>query len=167
MAGDASSMNRGKLIIVLMVGAGLAAAGVAVWYQYQLTRRPLALWGTAVAGLINRADRVELHRLSPEAESAGAEKRDISRARGAIHFRRSLLEDGSFDWERDARGVRPQWDYLVRFEGENGWATISFDLDENVAQLTGWNDRLIALSPRTAKGLKTFFAEQFSDDGGK
>ena len=97
----------------------------------------------------------------------GTEKRDISRARGAIHFRRSLLEDGSFDWERDTRGVRPQWDYLVRFEGDDGWATISFDLDENVAQLAGWDNRLIALSPRTAEGLKVFFAEQFSDDGAK
>jgi hypothetical protein len=155
------SMNRGKLIILLMVGAGVAAAGTAVWYQYQLTRRPLALWGSTVAKLINNAGRVELHRLTPEAESAGAENRDISGARGAIHFRRSLLEDGSFDWERDTRGARPRWDYLVRFEGDDGWATISFDLDENVAQLTGWNDRLIALSPRTAEGLKTFFAEQF------
>jgi hypothetical protein len=154
-------MNRGKLIIVLMVGAGVAAAIAAVWYQRQLTRRPLALWGAAVAKLINDAERVELHRLSMEAESPGAEKRDISRARGAIHFRRSLLEDGSFEWERDTRGVRPQWDYLVRFEGDDGWATISFDLDENVAQLAGWEDRLTALSPRTAEGLGVFFSEQF------
>jgi hypothetical protein len=160
-------MNRGKLIILVMVGAGVAAASVAVWYQYQLTRRPLALWGSAVANLIKSAERMELHRLTPEAESAGAEKREISRARGVIHFRRSLLEDGGFQWDRDTRGVRPQWDYLVRFEGDDGWATISFDLDENVAQLAGWNDRLVALSPRTAEGLKTFFAEQFSDDGGK
>jgi hypothetical protein len=159
-------MNRGKLIIVLMLGAGVAAAIAAVWYQHQLTRRPLALWGTTVAELINGADRMELHRLS-EADSAGAEKRDISRARGAIHFRRSLLEEGSFDWQRETRGVRPEWDYLVRFEDDAGWATIAFDLDANVAQLTGWDDRLVALSPRTAEGLKIFFAEQFNDGDSK
>ncbi len=158
-------MNRGKLIIFLMLGAGIAAAVAAVWYQHQLTRRPLALWGTTVAGLINGSDRMELHQLTPEADSAGAEKRDISRAHGAVHFRRSLLEEGSFDWERDTRGVRPEWDYLVRFEGDGSWATISFDLDQNVAHLTGWEDRLVAISPRTAEGLQTFFAEQFNGGG--
>ena len=62
-------------------------------------------------------------------------------------------------------GVRPEWDYLVRFEGDGSWATISFDLDQNVAHLTGWEDRLVAISPRTAEGLQTFFAEQFNDGG--
>ncbi len=158
-------MNRGKLIIFLMLGAGIAAAVAAVWYQHSLTWRPLALWGTTVAGLINRSDRMELHRLSAEPDRAAAEKRDISRSRGAVHFRRSLLEEGSFDWERDTRGVRPEWDYLVRFEGDGSWATISFDLDQNVAHLTGWEDRLVAISQRTAEGLSTFFAEQFSGEG--
>ena len=169
--GVAPLKNRGVLLVLLLLLAGLAAAIGAYWYQYRQTRHALAFWDGEVASLINRAPLIELVRFgSSESDSTSADVRsandraDISSAPGVVHFRRSLLEDASFDWEATPSIASDKigWDYAVQFSDQQTSATILVDFDEHIVALSPSNDRLAKLNDKMAAGAARFFAEQFA-----
>jgi hypothetical protein len=154
--------NRGTILVTLLVAAGLAAAIAAVWNQYSQTHRALKFWGAEVAQLIETATTVELIDLAARRarDTGGATDSpyppplDISRARGLIHFRRSLLEDANFDWTAKVDIVPDhEWDYAVLFLDNVDRVTVLFDLDRGVVDAA-------VLIPKTARGIEEFFAEQ-------
>ncbi|MDZ4817611.1 MAG: hypothetical protein SGJ20_01420 [Planctomycetota bacterium] len=166
-------MNRGKSIILLMFVAAVLAAVGAIWYQYHTTRRPLEFWGARTARIINLAPQVKLKKMSEsgrglagaESEIAnGANYRDISQARGLVHFRRSLIEHDSFLWDDESLPT-PRWQYMVEFSGNQGQALVLVDLENRLIGQFG-TQKVCRLAQFTADGLGVFFAEQFASPPG-
>lgn len=110
----------GGRIVVGLVLLAAALAAFAVWFQWNQTRRCLALYGADRARVIQTARRVELWRLELDPQSGRplvAERQDISQARGLVHLRRGLVEDANFSWP-DAAGDRlpaGAWDEALAF----------------------------------------------------
>jgi hypothetical protein len=116
--------NSGKLLIVTMFVAALAAAATSWWFRYSATHHAAQFWGPEAARLIRDAPQVELLRLQPTETAADDTKspaasppspnevhigsavwritarRDISAAHGLVHLRNALLEDSSFNWSQ-------------------------------------------------------------------
>ena len=94
-------MNRGKLLILIMLAAGLTAGGVAWWYQYRQGVRVLELWDADMAYQIRMAPECELLQLSPPAAEDGehltigdelwniSDRAEIGEARGLVHARQA------------------------------------------------------------------------------
>jgi hypothetical protein len=133
-------MQRGKLVIVAIVGTALVLAGYAWWHRYQQGRRSLALWGAANAQLIRHAPRVELLTLGEGDTSAKGsslkidgrlvsvlKRADVSSEPGLIHARHVFIEDSNFNWSASDSDCRGDWSYALRFS--NGDESIHLALD--------------------------------------
>jgi hypothetical protein len=162
--------NRGVILVLLLLAAGLGAAATALWHQYRQTRRALDFWGTAAASLIGHAPSVELTALShgqadgkdsDQTKTAG-DTVDLSEARGLVHFRRGLLEDQNFNWDREPPDVVPDWGYLVRFSDDNASVVVAFDLDRRVVGIKKPSGAAAALTDRMSEGLATFFEQSLA-----
>jgi hypothetical protein len=158
--------NRGAILVLLLLVAGLTAAGAAIWHQYRQTRRALEYWGAETAYLIGHAPSVEvtaLHAAAPDRErSNDTDARrtfDISQARGLVHFRRSLLEDENFEWDDTPPAGSAEWDYAVRFGGDENDAELVFDLDRGLVAERSHSDVPAILTARMVAGLAHFFEE--------
>ena len=159
--------HRGVILVLLLLVAGLAAAGTALWHQYRQTRRALDFWGTGAASLIGDTPSVELTRIprgQPDGEDSDETKNarlrvDLSEARGLVHFRGSLLEDQSFDWDREPPAAAPDWDYLVRFSDDKASVVVAFDLDRRVVGIHEPQGTSAVLTERMAEGLGKFFEQ--------
>jgi hypothetical protein len=166
----------GKLIVLTLVGLGLAATLFSLWFTYRSTHRTLQMWGPKTARLIQAARQVTALRLEPAAGDAAdgeawlelgaetfhvAEARDFSHVRGLIHLRQVLLQDANFRWDAQLDDCRPTWGYALRFEEGGRTATLAFSLDCGRVALAG-SDLDVALSEAVTRGLREFFAESFS-----
>jgi hypothetical protein len=156
-------LNSGKLVIIAILGAAVAAAGFAWWRQYQEGRRALAYWGTEGARLIRTAPEVELQMLGGGSNGADgqsiAARRDVSQARGLVHARQALISDVSFLWN-DKAATAPVWEYAFLFrDGERDF-TLLLDLSDGWASAIG--EQPVRLGPTLSHGLGTFVAEQFA-----
>jgi hypothetical protein len=170
-------MNRGTLLVILMLAAGLAAAVGAIWHQYRQTHEPLVLWGSEMARLIDRADFVMLtdfrhgdpRKIAENPASRGELRVVISDARGMVHFRRSLLEKSSFELDDEGRVQRSngkvfKLQYAVSFTDDRDRAEmLGFDLDNRLVHHLG---SMAVLTERTAKGMEQFFREKLSEAHG-
>lgn len=165
--------NRGAILVIALAAAGLAAASVAVWYQHRQTRRALDLWGAAAAQRIERAALVELVELLNGTRADGAtgggmwnakSAIDISRVRGLLHFRRSLLQDANYDWDSEKIPIlsNSDWDYAVRFSDDDGREIVLFDLDHGIVANRGRPERAARVTEKTWRGLGLFFEEAIS-----
>jgi len=65
-------MNRGKIVIVIIVGVALLAAGFSTWYHYRNQHRAQNFWGATTALLIDKAPDVAVLRLGTPGEAGGA-----------------------------------------------------------------------------------------------
>ena len=109
--------NSGKLLIITMFVAALAAAATSWWFRYSATHHTAQFWGPEAARLIRDAPQVELLTLQPATTAADDTKtpeeihlgsaawtitarHDISAAHGLVHLRNALLEDNSFNWSQ-------------------------------------------------------------------
>jgi hypothetical protein len=156
--------NRGAILVILLVVAGLTAASVAVWYQHRQTRRALDLWGAATAQRIERAAVVELFELDGDTPSGILDDEpavDISSAPGVLHFRRSLLQDANFHWQPASEAVESDntWDYAARFSDDEGNVTVLFDLDRGTVANRAAPGRVALVTEKMSLGLSRFFDE--------
>ncbi len=116
--GPPASMGGRIVVGIVLLAAALAA--FAVWFQWNQTRRCLALYGPERARAIQTAPRVERWRLTVDPQSGRplvAERQDLSNAPGLVHLRRGLVEDANFAWP-DAAGDRlpaAAWDEALVF----------------------------------------------------
>lgn len=172
---------QGKHVILFIFATALAAAVFAWTFQYQRGRRILQLWGAENARLIRvEAERINLIVLEP-AGAAGEEsggrtieidgaphavlqRRDIADARGIIHARQALIEDASFDWEKQRGDCKANWQYAIQFQQADRQATVLLDTHCQRARLleTG---REAAIAEKIFKGWMTFIDEQLASSG--
>jgi hypothetical protein len=182
--------NRGKLVIVAMLGVGLCAAAFAAWYQYRGQHRAHDHWGTTSAVLIAEAPQVTVLSLGesgPQEEStfqdqtadseAAAPRRlefgerswqvlstkDGRAAPGIKNIRRALVLDTTFDWNALPLDEEPEWQYAIGFTDNRNWATVLFDFETGRVALTGAK-KTARLDPAANKELQEFFTEQFADE---
>jgi hypothetical protein len=156
-------LNSGKLVILGIVSAAIAAAVVAWWHQYQQGRRALEYWGAAGARLIRTAPEVELLQLAGAENAAATEnvidRREITQARGLVHARQALISDPSFRWDEKPLAT-PDWEYAIVFRDGRQEFTVLVSPKRAWAAEEG--KRAVRLSPTFAQGLSTFFEEQFA-----
>jgi hypothetical protein len=157
-------INSGKLVILLILGAALAAAGFAWWRQYEQGRRALAYWGAEGARLIRTAPEVELRRLREAADEEVSpiqpRSRDVSHARGLVHARQALISDASYLWNEQSAAA-PEWEYDLVFR--DGSDEIGVHLDVTGAWAAPRRGRPpVRMSPRLAAGLDRFLKEQLT-----
>lgn len=155
-----------------MLGLGLTAAGLGIWFQWQQTRRCLDFYGVEAAGRISRAPRVELWSLKPSGDGghtgrlAATQRRDISTAKGLVHLRRGLVEDANFMWSKPSGGDQPlpdaAWDIALVFADESGDQGIVLGValgsDVEPAQLTVLGRPGRVGLGKMAKGLRDWVA---------
>jgi hypothetical protein len=141
---SSTAIRPGTLLVVSLLGLGLAAAVLAIGYQRLQTRRCLDFYGVTAARRLSKAPRVELWTLAP-AGSPGrlmaTDRRDISSARGIVHLRRGLVEDAGFRWDVEGPADRlPDqiWDYALVFSDpvQEGRTAVVVDLDAPGGWLT-------------------------------
>jgi len=114
--------GTGRLLVAAMLLGALGLAVFAIWFQWQQTRRCLDFFGPETAARIQSAVRVELWEL--DGRTIEPRRRlDVSTARGLVHLRRGLVEDGNFVWQSalgstaKAVTIRPfsGWDAALAF----------------------------------------------------
>lgn len=169
-AGDfVARFNPGSLLVVGLLGLGLAAAGTGIWFQWQQTRRCLAFYGVETAGRVSRAPQVELWLLAHPSGShhsgqlQASRRLDISDAKGLVHLRRGLVEDANFAWAAATSGV-PQpdaaWDIALVFVqddatgGGRSLLAVDFGREVDDARLTVVGRPGRVTLGKIAKGLR-------------
>jgi hypothetical protein len=172
-------MNPGKLLILLMIVAGVAAGALKIWKQHQHMDQVLAAYSPQVVRLIAEAPQVELLKLEPISTSAenGAEKtieiagekyeivgrKNVESAKGFADVRDRLVDDASYSWNAkfDHKGF---WKYVLLFSDGNQQARIAFSIPrERVAYVKALDEGPTISARPIADGLESFFAAQFEN----
>lgn len=165
--------NPGSLLVIGLLGIGLAAAATGIWFQWQQTRRCLSFYGVAAAAQISRAPRVELWLLEQPSGSShtgrlrASRRLVISEAKGLVHLRRGLVEDANFAWGESVM-ARPlpdsSWDVALVFAedaeagGGRSLLAVDFGSEPNDAQLTVVGRPGRVRLGKMAKGLREWVA---------
>jgi len=144
----ASASHRGQFVVLSMLGVAVLAASFAWWWNLQRGRRALEFYGPEAATLIRTAPKVELLR---DDEAV----RDISKAKGLLNARTSLLGDASYQWSSEGRFAKP--DAILRFTDGKRSALVSFDFEN---QTISANYKTAVLSQKTADGWRSYLARQ-------
>ncbi|MEX2113919.1 MAG: hypothetical protein WD845_12085 [Pirellulales bacterium] len=173
--------NRGKLVIIAIVGVGLLAASLSVLYHRQSGRQVLELWGTETALLVARAQEVrvlELRSADAAAPLDGdtpiqrlgiggrfylvAKAKDAAEARGLSNIRRAMVLDASYDWNAAGETNVPTWQYAMEFSEAGHHAMVLFDFESRRVGSTV-NGQTAPLQPVAAADWRVFFAEQLDE----
>jgi len=172
--------SRGKLIVLGILLLALALAVGNMVFQTYASGRAVGYWGSDAARLMLTASQVEILKLEPAsgdaADADGAyldvgsqrfaivKRVDISQARGALHFRRALVADNLYLWERPLEMPPPwrKWRYALLFLQRD--AVFTLLLAEGCAAVSGLDDAR-PLGVRTGENggspLCDFITEQF------
>ena len=164
-------MNRGKLVILGILGAAIFAAGIAWWFQFHQGHQALAFWGGETARTIRLAKPVWAQRivrlgdvwatgplLTVDGESYQIQSsREITKARGLVHARQALIQNLSFDWSDSGTTNDTDWTFAIRF-GETDQETLLLDLTNRRIR---HKQRPQWVGLKIADGLEVFLSEQF------
>jgi hypothetical protein len=178
--------KAGRLVIIVLVTLGLAAALASVWYHRQSGRRALEFWGTETAVLIAQAPRIEVLELRPADRPADqpaandppsdqpiqrlgiggrfyrvARGKDASQARGVSNIRRAMVLDATYQWD-NASAVGPVWQYAMEFRNGKLAAIVLLDFDSGQVGCTN-SRRTAILDPAAISDWRSFFQEQFAE----
>ncbi len=132
-----SSMKSSGTRLVLGLACLALAAGVVSWlYRYGATHEATQFWGGEAAALIARPSEVEFFRLeladpagdlsedSAEATRlnldlgrpySATQVKEITKARGMVHFRHALMTDGNYRWDDRPKLSEVDWRWGMRF----------------------------------------------------
>ena len=149
-------MQRGQIVIVLIVGVAVAMAGYTCWHHYRKGYQALQFWGQQSATLIRHAPQVELLKLSGnrqaddevslgkaasqsvlrigEQDVPVLQRDDISTMRGLVHARHTLIVDRNFDWQQSVPDPVVDWDFALRFSDQQQQVTLVFSLHQRVVR---------------------------------
>jgi hypothetical protein len=167
-------MQRGKLVILAIVGVALLLSGFAWWRQYSQGWRVRQMWGGKDASLLYRAPQIELLTLGADEPSSEAEHLTVDRQRmfvmgrkdvhgtpGLIHARWCLIDDASFDWASTGDdGCRGGWQYAFRCTEKERTATLALDLTCGRAYLVE-RETGVKLTEPARKALAKYVADHF------
>ena len=174
-----SRSSLGSFLVFGLVGLGVVAAGIGIWFQWQQTRRCLTFYGVETASRISRAPRVELWRLTPPATSghtgrlSAVQRLDITTAKGLVHLRRGLVEDANFEWVKSVSSHQPlpdaAWDVAFVFTDDKGQkgSLLAVDLGSEAesAHLTVLGRPGRVVLGKMAKGLRDWVDSTISGVG--
>ncbi len=149
-------MQRGKIVIVLIVGVAVAMAGYTCWHHYRKGYHALRFWGQQAATLIRHAPQVELLKLAGDRQSDDEvfigkaapqsvlrigdqdvpvlQRDDISSMRGLVHARHTLIVDRNFNWQQSAIDPATDWDFALRFSDQQQQVTLVFSLQQRTVR---------------------------------
>ena len=167
-------LDRGKLAVLAMFALAIVAAGFAWWWNYQRGQKCLAFYGADAALLIRTGEDVVLLELVPDRPDYTPKSVDtlkvgqetyrlyrattISKAKGLIHARTSLVDDASYFWDGGLANCQPQVQFAVRF-GDHSPATVAFDFGcQRVWHVE--QGKHVTLIPKVAEGWKSFLTRQ-------
>lgn len=140
--------QQGHFIVIVMFVVAFAAAAFAWWWNFQRGRRALEFYGPEAATLIRTAPKVELLR-------DGEPVRDISKAKGLLNARTSLLSDASF--ERNHASEFAKSDATLRFSDGQRSVLVSFEFENRTISA---NCKTARLNPKTADGWRRYLERQ-------
>lgn len=152
--GQQISAGSGARAVVAMFAVALAAAAFAWWWNFQRGQRALEFYGPEAATLIRTAPKVELLRNEEPV-------RDISKAKGLLNARTSLLGDAGYDWNREASFVN--FDASLRFTAGNQSVTVFFDFENRSIEIA-CSDKRVTLSQKTAAGWRNYLERQLGEE---
>jgi hypothetical protein len=172
---DAPRTVSGKWMILTAFGLAIAMSIGAWLYHYRQQRRPMELWGAAAARLIAHGKEVQAWRLSTSEDPVSTDvletitfdgqrlhvvdRREITKARGLVHFRSGLLNANCFDWNAPSPNASPAWQFALRFTDGEETATMLFAPKAQRLRLLETGAE-ISIAP-ISEGLETFLKEQF------
>jgi len=175
-----SMKSAGKLVIVLMLGVGLTAAGFTLWYHIRSGAQAMRYWGPDQALLIAQASRVEVRRLEPASDRTSqseptlsyfgrplrvVEVAEATRARGLTNIRQTLLLDESFEWDQPLVANDLAWHCCLRFS--DGTERLDILISEDGRAVVGAGlPRALAVEPEVASTLRSFTEEVLAAGGG-
>ena len=123
-------MNRGTIVAVLIVIAGIAAGAWAIFARHNQMQHVLEAFTPPTAAMIANAPEVELLQLCPtqppppitpnSSESADkvycvAQSKRVESANGFTYLRTALLNDASYEWDKPVEGAQHDWQYHAGF----------------------------------------------------
>jgi hypothetical protein len=171
--------NRGKWVIIGIVGVGLIAALASVLYHRQSGRQVLEMWGTETALLVARAPEVTVLKLQPAGAAATvddgtpierlgiggvfyviAAAKDATEARGLSNIRRAMVLDASYDWAAANEAAKPHWQYAVEFAENEQRVMVLFDFESRRLGTTA-SAKTTVMRPAAASDWQKFFEEQW------
>jgi hypothetical protein len=175
---DQKSANRGKILILLIIAAGVAAGTLKVWQQHRHMDQILAKLSPSVVRLIAEAPEVELLRLQlvaePENSAATAnfleiegrtyeivDRKSLIGAKGLADVRDRLVNDASYAWNTVFESGPGTWNYVLQFTDGSEQARLAFDIREKTATIMLLPSGAPVSAHLIADGLATFFAAQF------
>jgi hypothetical protein len=171
-------MNRGKIIILLILSAAVGISGYGVWYRHQQMHRVLEALSPRAAQLIAYAPHVELLELgageNPAAEPdlvisiqnknrSIAAKKVVGESKGFSNLRADLVRDSSYAWNKPE--AKPgdndvaTWQYVIVFNDGSDEARLAFDT-EHCHLLLLESGPALSISP-ICEAATAFFLEQF------
>jgi hypothetical protein len=170
---------NGKLVTILLVGIALAMASYAWWFQFSRGQRALAYWQGANAAVIRHGEAADLLVLQspddagndeavPTLSIDGREYRvtkrvTLDQAPGFVHARHALIDDGSYQWEKEPQGELT-WSHALVFENKaKQRVTVVIALPGGFLR-TQQGERPLAMSKILQSGLGTFFQEQLEPE---
>ncbi len=171
-------MNRGVLVIGVILLLGVAAGGTAVWYHHTQQHRSLDFWGIEAATTIRHPKSVAVLRLQAMTESSVSDdvlqiensnllvlgSIDISDHAGLLHARHALIEDASFDWSRGTSNQHPKWECGLRFK--QGESDVNIVLDFVHAELYFVErQRRAPFNAKILRALQRFTIDVLHEDG--
>lgn len=186
--------KTGMLTVAAILGLAVVLGLLNFVYQQRRTARSLEYWGAAHRALI-AAEDVQVLLLEPfnvapaDGPPAGtadeflhaggqayrvAQRKDAQSARGLLHVRRALLDDGAYDWNEPEPATAPVYRYALRLVDQraanvpegSGTVVVLFNRDGTWVRASQ-AERALAVRPN-AQGVPpfaAFLAEQFPGEG--
>lgn len=146
--------TSGTWLVAAIVAVAVLAAGITIAYHWSQSRYTVEYWGGENATRIRAAKKVVVVDWNGDGQP-----KDISTAKGLVHFRQALIEDASFVKVLPYSEAIPLWQVDVIFTdpATQTETVVQFDLNKG---LVGMPDRVEVLDAQPiAKGLRTFFAD--------
>jgi hypothetical protein len=177
-------MNRGTVLILLMISAGVAAGVLKVLQQHRHMDQVLASLSPRVVRLVAEASQAEAIQIQPQAAEqsksrsatlkiAGqiyqiVDRKSVVGAKGFADVRDRLVADESYNWPPSgAEGGTLKWLYVLRFTDEDGHVDLAFSIpNQRHASIKLLGDGPTLDAHPIADGLATFFAAQFEETAG-
>jgi hypothetical protein len=177
--GGSRHMQSGTKVVLGIFGLAIVAAALSWWYRFETAHESTKFWGPHFALLIVEPSEVTafaLKKANDETEGSfpilsdrylRTDTRKLSDARGMIHLRHSIVNDGNYLWDKPV--AADEWRYGLQFEDDGRSATVLFNDDFTVlGRLNRRGDdlRVVDCTPM-AETLRTYFAgiEAFEPEG--
>jgi hypothetical protein len=166
--------TSGKLVIIGILTAALAAAGTSWWFRYHTTHRAAEFLEPQIARLIRDAPIVEFCKIDPPLEATlptreagqldqlanAASRRNVTEAHGLVHLRNALIEDHSYTWPAQPPSAEDRWQWGLQFRDDSTRAGATLLFSPDCKHLLSLERPTEVLSCETiAPGLAEMFAE--------